>query len=65
LFFCHEDTKAQGFFVHKVTNYYFTQVLADLADYFPISMEKSANLRETKKRKEKDLCALVPSWQYS
>jgi len=61
LFFCHKDTKARGFFVHKVTKLLFQ---ADLADIFKLVWKNQPNLRETKKRKEKDLCALVPSWQY-
>jgi hypothetical protein len=40
--FCHEDTRAQSFFVYKVTKLLFQADLADLADYFQTSMEKSA-----------------------
>jgi len=60
LFFCHEDTRAQSFFVYKVTKLLFQADLADLADLadiFKLVWKNQPNLRETKKRKEKDLCA--------
>jgi len=51
--FCHEDTRAQSFFVYKVTKLLFQADLADLADIFKLVWKNQPNLRKKKSAKKK------------